>query len=138
MAVDGGHHVDHECDELQVVLGRFAGGEQQDALVGSEAPVVVFAGSVYACKWLFVEQHAEMMPASHFGNERHQQQVVVVGQVCFLEYGCELKLVGSHFVVASLRRDAEFVAFDFKVEHEGFDARRYGAEIMVFELLVFG
>ena len=38
----------------------------------------------------------------------------------------------------SLWRDAEPVAFYLKIEHESFNAGGYGAEIMVFELLVLG
>ncbi len=61
---------------------------------------------------------------------------MVVGEVGFLEYGRELKLVWSHFVVAGLGGDAEFVAFNLKVEHECLNARGYGSEIVVLELLV--
>ena len=63
---------------------------------------------------------------------------MVVGEIGLLEDGRELKLVGRHFVVTGLDRDAKAVRFDFKVKHEGFHTRGNGAEIVVLELLVLG
>ncbi len=138
MAVDGSHHVDHEGDELQVLFGCLAGGEEKDAAVSSEAPVVVFARAVDACKRFLMEQDAEVMAVCNLGDEAHQQEVVVVGEVGFLEDGCKLELIGGNLVVARLGGNAEAVALDLEVEHEGFDSRRDGSEVMVLELLVLG
>ncbi len=63
---------------------------------------------------------------------------MVIGKVCFLEYGSALELVGSHLVVTGFYGYAQTVAADFEVEHECFHARGDGAEVVVFELLVLG
>ncbi len=138
VAMDGGHDVDDKRDELEVFFRGLAGSEEEFSAVGAEAPVVVLAGAVYAGKGFFVEENTEVVAACNFGHERHEEEVVVVGEVCLLENGRELKLVGGNFVVARLCGDAEAVAFDFEVEHESFDTRGNCAEVMVFELLVFG
>ena len=94
-----------ESDEAQVVFGSLAGGIEQHAIVGREAPVVVLARTVDAGKGLLVEQHAESVFAGHLLHQRHEQHVVVNGQVDFLVDRSNLKLVGSHLVVAGLAGD---------------------------------
>lgn len=61
---------------------------------------------------------------------------MVVGQIGLLKYGCELKLVGCHLVVASLAGYTEFVGLDFEVEHEGLHTFGYRTEVVVLKLLV--
>ncbi len=136
MAVHGGHDVGNEGDELQVVHRCAAGREEHGTTVGAEAPVVVLARAVDALEGFLVEQHAEVVAACGLAHNRHQQQVVVVGKVCFLEDGSALKLVGRNLVVACLDGDAEAVALYFEVEHESLDARGDCTEVVVFELLV--
>ena len=85
-----------------------------------------------------MEKHTEVMAACHLAYERHQQQVMVVGQIGLLEYRGKLKLVGGNLIVAGLGRDAETVALYLQVEHERLDTRRYGTEIVVLKLLVLG
>ncbi len=63
---------------------------------------------------------------------------MVVGQIGLLKDWRELKLIGRHLIVAGLCRDAELVAFYLEVEHECLHTRGDCAEIVVFELLVFG
>ena len=138
MTVDGGHHIGHECDEAEILAGSLAGGEEQRAGVGAEAPVVVLARTVDAVERLFVEKHAEVMTLCNLAHDAHQQQVVVVGEVGLLEDGSQLELVGSHLVMAGVGGDAEAVTFNFEVEHESFDTRGDGAEIVVLKLLVLG
>ena len=43
-----------EGEEHQVCLRCFAGSQQVDASVGRHAPVIVFAATIYSCKWFFV------------------------------------------------------------------------------------
>ena len=68
----------------------------------------------------------------------HQQLVLVVGEVRLPVDGRQLELIGSHFVMSRLDRNAQFVSGDFQVAHEGRDTGRDGAEIMVIQLLVLG
>ena len=80
----------------------------------------------------------EIVAARYFMDERHEQHIVVVGQIGLFEDRGELELVGGNLVVAGLGGYAEAVAFDFEVKHEGFYARGNGSEIVVVELLVLG
>ena len=136
VAIDAHERLDDEGDEAQVVLGRLAGGVEENTRVGGEAPVVVFARAVDAGKGLFVEQAAESVLARHAGHERHEQHIVVNGQVAFLEDGGEFKLVGGHLVVARLAGDAEFEGADFEVAHKFGHTFGDGAEVVVVHLLV--
>ena len=136
VAVDGHQRVDHEGDEAQVLLGRLAGGHEQDAGVGAQRPVVVLARAVDALERLFVEQDAEAVRAGYFAHEGHDEHVVVHRQVALLEDGRQLKLVGRHLVVAGLQGDAQFQGLYLEVFHEGGHAGGDGAEVVVFELLV--
>ena len=135
MAVDSHQRVHHEGDEAQVLFLRLAGGHQQDASVRAQRPVVVLARAVDALEGLLVQQDAEAVRAGHLAHQRHDEHVVVHGQVAFLEDGCQLKLVGSHLVVARLQRDAQLQCLDFQVFHEGGHAGGDGAEVVVLQLL---
>ncbi len=73
-----------------------------------------------------------------FLHQRHEQHVVVHGQVGFFENGSQLELVGGHFVVARLAGDAQFQGLDFQVFHEFGHALGDGAEVVVVHLLVLG
>ena len=68
---------------------------------------------------------------------RHEQLVVVDCQIGFLKDGCQFKLIGCHFVMPCLDGNAQTVAHVFQFVHECIDPFGDGAEIMVFELLVF-
>ncbi len=85
-----------------------------------------------------MEQAAESVLACHFANQRHQQHVVVYGQIAFLVYRSQFKLVGSHFVVACLAGYAKLKSLYFQVFHECGHAAWYGTEVVVVHLLVFG
>ena len=111
---------------------------EEDAGVGGEAPVVVFAAAVDAGEGFFVEEDAEAVLAGHALHQGHQEHVVVDGEVGVLEDGGHFKLVRGDLVVAGFAGDAEFEGLDFEVLHEGGDALRDGAEVVVVHLLVLG
>ena len=85
-----------------------------------------------------MEQYTEAVLAGHSLHHRHEQHVVVYGQVGFLEYRGQFKLVGSDLVVARLTGDAQFESHDFQLAHEGSHALGYGPEVVVIHLLVLG
>ncbi len=97
VAIDGHEGLDDEGDEAQRLVGRtlracgvgFARGVEQGALSSlpfcGEAPVVVLARAVDAVEGLLVEQHAETVVAGHALHERHEQHVVVDGEVAVLQ-----------------------------------------------------
>ena len=61
---------------------------------------------------------------------------MVDSQVALLEDGRQLKLVGSHLVVARLHGDGEFKCLNLKVFHEGYHTIGDGTKIVVVHLLV--
>ncbi len=138
MAIDTHQCLDDKGGEAQVLLSCLAGGMQQHAVVSAQRPVVVLAAAVDACEGLFVEQYTEAVLAGHALHHRHEQHVVVYGQVGFLEYRGQFKLVGSDLVVARLTGDAQFESHDFQLAHEGSHALGYGSEVVVIHLLVLG
>ena len=134
--VDRHERLDDESDEAQVLFGRLAWGVEQDARVGLQGPVVVFPGAVDAGKGFLMEQTAEAMLARHVAHERHDEHIVVDGQVTLFVDRGELELVRGDLVVACLDRNAEFQRLDFQLLHEGCHSLRNGAEVVVFHLLV--
>ena len=138
MLVDGHERLHDEYDEAQVVHRRLAGAVEQYARVGGQAPVVVLAAAVDAFEGLFVQQTAETVLVGHLLHQTHDEHVVIHGEVGFLKDGGQLKLVGSHLVVARLAGDAQLERLYFKVFHEGGHTLGDGAEVVVVHLLVFG
>ena len=63
---------------------------------------------------------------------------MVDGEVTLLEDRRQLKLVGSHLVVARLAGDGQLECLDLQILHKGLYTVRDGAEIMVVHLLVLG
>ena len=82
-----------------------------------------------------MEQHAEMMLMSNLLHQAHNQEVMIVGQVHFLEDGRELKLVGRNLIMAGLNGDTQFQRLLLQFGHIAGHALRYRTEIMVIELL---
>ena len=111
---------------------------QQDTSVGAQRPVVVLTTTVDACEGLFVEQHAKTVLAGHLLHDRHQQHVMIDSEVGFLEDGCQLKLVGSHLIVACLTGDTESQSLELQILHKGLYALRNGTKVVVIHLLVLG
>ena len=60
---------------------------------------------------------------------------MVYGKVCLFKDWCQLKLVGSHLVVACLARNAQFESLDFQVFHESLNTFRNDSEVVVIHLL---
>ncbi len=136
--LDSSEHVHEEGDELQVALGILAGRQQLGALVSTERPVVVLAGTVHAVKRLFVEKDHKTVLAGDEVHQVHHDLVLVVGEVGLTVDGREFELVRSHLVVTGLDGNTQPMAGDLQVTHESGHARRNGGEIMVVELLVLG
>ena len=138
VAIDRHQRLDDEGDEAQVLLWRLARGVQQHSRVGAQAPVVVLARAVDAVEGLLVQQHAESVVAGNLLHQRHEQHVMVDSQVALLEDGCQLKLVGSHLVVACLDGNGQLQGLNLQVLHESLYAVGNGAEVVVVHLLVLG
>ena len=118
VAVDAHEGFNDEGDETQIVFWGLAWRVEEMAGVGGETPVVVLAATVDASERLLVEQATETVVAGDVAHQRHDEHIVVDSQVAFLINRSELKLVGGHFVVARLARDAQLQRLDFQVAHE--------------------
>ena len=134
----GHDRIDEEGQKLNVVLRSLARGQQIDARIRAQRPVAVLARSVDAQKRLFVEQHSQFVPECDASHDGHQQRVVVDGDVRFLEHRSAFELVGRHFVVPGLERNAEPVGLLLEVLHEFEYPVGDRSEIVVVELLVLG
>ena len=136
--IDGHQRLDDEGDEAEILLGRLAGGVEEGAVIGGEAPVAVLAGAVDAVEGLFVQQDTETVLAGDALHERHEEHVVIDGKVALLEDGGELELVGSYLVMARLTGNGELKGLYLEVFHEGLDTVGDGAEVVIVHLLVLG
>ena len=130
--------LDDEDDEAEVVFPCLSWSMEQDTRVGSQRPVVVLTRSVDAVERFLVQQHLEAVLVSHTLHERHEQHVVVHGEVSLLEDRRALKLVRRHLVVTCLHGDAELKGLDLQVFHEGLHTLRDRPEVVVVHLLVLG
>ena len=130
--------IDDKGEVAQLVVGCLARREEQGALVRAERPVAVLAAAVDTLEGLFVEEHAETVFGGHFAHERHENHVVVNGQVALLVDGSQFKLCGGYFVVTCFDGDAELDGADLQVLHKLHDATGDATEIMVLKLLVAG
>ena len=136
VAIDAHERLYDEGGEAQVLLGGFSWGMQQHTVVGRERPVVVFTATVDACEGLFVKKQAEAVLACNPLHDRHEQHVMVDGQIGLLVDGSELKLVGCHLVVAGLTGDAQLEGYNLQLAHERCHTCGNGTEVMVLHLLV--
>ena len=98
----------------------------------------MLARTVDAGKRFFVKQTTESMFTGNPAHQRHQQHIMVNGQVAFLKNRGQFKLIGSHLVMARLTRDSQFQSLNLQVTHKGGYPFRYGTKIMVIHLLIFG
>ena len=109
---------------------------QQHAGIRTQAPVVVLTATVDAGEGFLVQQYAEAVLAGNLLHNRHQQHVVVNGQVGLLEDGSQLELVGSHLVVTGLNRNTQFQSMNLQILHKGLNALGDSTEVVVVHLLV--
>ena len=98
----------------------------------------MLSATVDTRKWFLMQQHAEAVLSCHALHHRHQQHIVVDSQIGILEDGSQLKLVGSHLVVASLTGDTQFESDNLEFFHKRGNTLRDTPEIVVVHLLVFG
>ena len=80
----------------------------------------MFPRSVNSFEWFFVEKDSEIVPTGNFSHYRHQQQIVIVGQIGLFKNRGNFKLIGRNFIMTSFNRDTQHVTLDFEVLHESF------------------
>ena len=110
--------------QQQIALGRVA-----------EREVDVLARTVDALERLLVEQALHAVLVGQPLERRHQQLLVVGGDVGPLEHRRDLELAGGDFLMPGLRRNAELEQLPLAIHHEAEHALRDGAEVVVVEFL---
>ncbi len=85
-----------------------------------------------------MQQAGHAVAAGRLPEHRHDELVVVAGEVARLEGGSDFVLAGGHFVVARLHRYAQAVELAFHIGHEAEHAARNDAVVLVFEFLPLG
>ena len=127
-----------ESQEAEVFLRGGSRGKQVESGIGLHGPVAVLAASVDALEGFLVENHLQVVLLGHLLHHNHEQHVLVHGGGDVREHRSAFKLIGRHFVVPGLQRNAQLVGFCLKVFHEHRHAGGDGAKIMVRQLLVLG
>ena len=124
-----------EHQELGVVVRGVA--RQQQIALGrvAEREVDVLARTVDALERLLVEQTLHAVLVGQPFERRHQQLLVVGGDVGPLEHRRDLELAGGDFLMPGLRRNAELEQLPLAIHHEAEDALRDGTEVVVVEFL---
>ena len=127
-----------EGHEAQILFGGLAWSMEQGTVVGGKTPVVMFSRTVDAVEGFLVKQHTEAMIAGHTFHQRHQEHVMVNGEVTLLEDRSKLELIGGNLVVTGLTGDGELESLDLKIFHEGLYTIGDSTEVVVVHLLVLG
>ena len=85
-----------------------------------------------------MQESTEAMLAGHTLHERHEEHVMVNGQVSVLENGSHLKLIGSHLVVTCLHGNAKHQSLYLEIAHESSHTLGNRSKVVVVHLLIFG
>ena len=81
MIVDRNNDGGQENKELFIVMRSFSGLKQINSVVGSQGPVVVFAGTIDTRERFFMEQANEIMTQGHFLHGFHHELNVIGGDI---------------------------------------------------------
>ena len=106
------------------------------ALAVHQGYVDVLPASVHPLEGLLVEEQAQVVPSGQLPHRLHEDLVLVAGRVRVGEERGELELAARHLVVPRGDGDAEPREVALYVLHVAQDAGRYGAEVMVVQLLI--
>ena len=138
------HRLEHggeEDEEADVLVRRLARLEQVVAVelrvVGGDRhrPVAVLAGSVDAGERLLVQQRLQAVAQRDAAQRRHDELVVIDGDVGLLEARRHLELARRNFVMPRDDRHAELVQLVLDFGDARLDALRDAAEVVILELL---
>ena len=135
MTLHGHEDVDEESDKLQVLVRILTRCKQVNTRIGGHRPVAMLTTSVHTRIGFLMQQHAEMMFLRHTLHDRHDEQVMVIGQIDILKDRRHLELVRRHLVMTRLNGYTGLEGFVFEFAHEGQYTCRDSPEIMVLELL---
>ena len=123
--------------ELDVLMRCLARIQKIDSVVCNNRPVVMFTGTIYACKWFFMKQTLHTVLACNSLQGLHNNLVVVNCHICLCIDRSQLVLCRSYFVVLCLCRNTKFPKLFVHILHERSDPLADGSEVMVIKLLSF-
>ena len=109
---------------------------EEHACIGRQAPVVVLARAVDAVEGLLMEKGAEAVLACHLLQKRHEEHVMVDGEVHLLVDWSQFKLVWCYLVVTCLAGYSQLEGLHLKVFHECLHTVGDDSEVVVIHLLV--
>ena len=138
MVIHSLQRLDNERDETQVVHRSLAWCMEQNTRVGSQRPVLMLTRTVHTLEGFLVQQATETVLTCHTLHDRHHQHVVVHSQIRLFKDRCQLKLIGSHLVMACLARDTQLQSLNLDVLHELLHTGRDGTEVVIIHLLILG
>ena len=127
-----------EHQELGVLVRGVTGHEEAAELGVAHREVDVLARPVDTGERLLVEQALHAVLLGDVAERRHQQLLVIGGDVGPLEHRRDLELAGGDLVVAGLGGDAELEQLTLGVHHERQHPVGHGAEVVVVEFLALG
>ena len=136
--IHGRDHGQEENEELLVFRRGLPGIQKVFSSIGTDGPVVVFAGSVDPLKRFFMQEAGIAEAVGDFLHDLHGQLVVVDGDVGGLEDRRQFMLGGGDLVVLGLGRHAQFPELAVKGMHILGYLGLEDAEVMVLHLLPFG
>lgn len=100
MLIHSHQRIYHESNKTQIVERCFSGSHEQYAGIGTKRPVIVFARPVHPLERLLMQQYTESVIPCQLPHQRHNQQIMIIGQVAFLENGSQFKLIGRDLVMS--------------------------------------
>ena len=127
-----------EQQKLCVFVRGFTGGEQIDAGICGNGPVIVLAAAVDTRKRLFVEQTYQIVFQGDLLHDLHGQLVMIRGNICGSENGSQLMLCRCNLVVLRLGKNTKLPQLFVQLFHVGSNSGLDGAEIVVIQLLTLG
>ena len=135
------HTLDKRSQEQQepgILPGGLSGAEQIFSGIGSQGPVVVLTGAVYAGKGLFVEKTDQIVLGGTLFHDLHDQLVGIAGTVGGGVNGRHFVLARSSFIVFGLGQNTKPPKLFVQVLHVVGNSGTDGAKVMIFQFLTLG
>ena len=131
------HNSAKEYKELCVLVRRFSRFKQVFACVGGKRPVVMFAASVYAFKWFFVEQTGHTVTVSNHLHHFHSELIVVSCDIYCCKDRGKLVLCRCSLVVFGFCQNSKLPKLLVKFFHISGNSGFQLTKVMVFKFLTF-
>ena len=132
----------HECGngdkELDVLFRCFCRGKQVLTCVCNKGVVVVFAGTVNACKRFFVQKTNHIMSERCLSHYIHNQLVVIAADVGVIVNAGKFKLTRGNFVMLCFCGNAQSPKLIVNITHKFSYTFHCAAVVVIAQFLAFG